>query len=169
MVSLPKAQFVIPIGHVVSSKVWRKTRVRLLPESLRNLIALDSHRGHSTLNAGRRKNLLRIENQVVFFGGDAAHLFCVDELCDLQAEQIHEALYRQVDSFHVLRMQADSSVRSGCQRPCSLERNISLPMQCSFDHKSISFALDDEVLDGRVRGREYALVELASESVLMAI
>ncbi len=75
-----------------------------------DLVVLEANGGHLTFDAGERKHLRGVENQIILVGGDAGNLFGVDCAGNIHSKGVKQAFKRQVGGLEMFGVQADSSV-----------------------------------------------------------
>src|SRR6185437_2824283 len=85
---LSKLQLVAAIRHIVLRRYLDPWIFPWLTEDLNNVVAVQMNVSDLAGNLWRRKNLGRIENQVVFFHLYAAHLAIFDQAGDVDSKEV---------------------------------------------------------------------------------
>ncbi len=162
---LAETHVAVAEGHVVASLFGGKVGTLGGTEGENDFIAAHVNGGDFSLYAGCGEDLLCIENEIVFFDGDALDFFGVDEAVEVDAEQIQKTFDGQVSGFDVVGANPDTTVGFGGESSGGFKRDVSFLWEFAFHDELIVLALEAEVLDGSIGGRKNIFVQDLGERV----
>ena len=160
-----EAHIAVAERHVVASLFGGKAGTLRGAEGENDFVAANVNRSDFSLYAGCGEDLLCIENEIVFFDGDALDFFGVDETADIDAEQIQKTFHGQVSGFDVVGANPDTTVGFGGESSGGFKRDVGFLRELAFHDELIVVALEAEVLDGSVGGRKDIFVQDLGERV----
>src|SRR2546423_319147 len=107
---LAEAKLISAVCHVIA---WLRCLHRTVPKGLHNPVSLNPDLRDTSFDVRRRQDLLRVEDQVISGGTNACNFFGADQICKLDAKQIHQSFHREVCRLYLVGMKPDLSFRRG--------------------------------------------------------
>src|SRR5579871_128704 len=107
---LAEADIVVAIGHVVPSFPGSKRSAGNAAVFLNDVVALQPNASDLPANVRGGKDLLGVENEIIFVGGEAFDFPGIDQLGDVESEQVEQTFHRHMGSLHVAGVKADAAI-----------------------------------------------------------
>src|SRR6266404_5081257 len=119
-----KAQAVAAEGHVILCRNFGPRIFLRRAEDLDDVVALKPDIRYLSGDVWRRENLARIKNDIILLHLHSADFTGLDQIGQVQAKQVHEPFYGQMQCADLVRMQANLAVGGCAQLSLGLETHV---------------------------------------------
>lgn len=138
---LPKSELVSAIRHVIRCRESPVSRFRHITKSLDDLPRTNLHRCNTSFDMRGWQNLARIQHQVILLHLDSPNFARLNQICEVNAQKIHESLHGQMQRLNFVGVQKNLAIRSGAQRAVGFERNVPFAVELAFNFQ-VAAAID---------------------------